>query len=37
MNKTMYDAPALKKAIQILKVLIEEYQPMGVVDVAKEL
>lgn len=37
MNKTMYDAPALKKAIQILKVLIEEYQPMGVVDVAKRV
>ena len=37
MNKTMYNAPALKKAILILKILIEDYQPMGVVDVAKRI
>lgn len=37
MNKKMYNAPALKKAIQILKILVEDYQPMGVVDVAKRI
>ncbi len=31
----MYNAPILKKAIEILKLLISEYQPLGVTEIAK--
>ncbi len=33
----MYRPPILKKAIQILKLLIEEYQPLGLMEVARRL
>lgn len=31
----MYNAPILKKAIEILRVLIREYQPLGVTEIAR--
>jgi IclR family transcriptional regulator, KDG regulon repressor len=31
----MYNAPILKKAIDILRLLIKEYQPLGVTEIAK--
>jgi len=31
----VYNAPILKKAIEILKLLISEYQPLGVTEIAK--
>jgi IclR family transcriptional regulator, KDG regulon repressor len=33
----MYNAPIIKKAIEILRLLIREYQPLGVTEIAKEL
>jgi DNA-binding IclR family transcriptional regulator len=31
----MYNAPILKKAVEILRLLIREYQPLGVTEIAK--
>jgi len=31
----MYNAPILKKAVEILRILIREYQPLGVTEIAK--
>jgi DNA-binding IclR family transcriptional regulator len=31
----MYNAPILKKAVEILRFLIREYQPLGVTEIAK--
>ena len=33
----MYNAPIIKKAIEILRLLIKEYQPLGVTEIAKDL
>lgn len=33
----MYNAPIIKKAIEILRLLIKEYQPLGVTEIAKNL
>jgi len=33
----MYNAPIIKKAIEILRLLIKEYQPLGVTEIAKGL
>lgn len=33
----MYNAPIIKKAIEILRLLVKEYQPLGVTEIAKEL
>jgi IclR family transcriptional regulator, KDG regulon repressor len=33
----MYNAPILKKAIEILKLLIKEYQPLGVAEIARTI
>jgi DNA-binding IclR family transcriptional regulator len=33
----MYNAPIIKKAVEILRLLIKEYQPLGVTEIAKNL
>jgi DNA-binding IclR family transcriptional regulator len=33
----MYNAPIIKKAIEILRLLVKEYQPLGVTEIAKDL
>lgn len=33
----MYNAPILKKAIEILRLLIKEYQPLGVAEIARRV
>lgn len=33
----MYNAPIIKKAIEILRLLVKEYEPMGVTEIAKNL
>ena len=33
----MYNAPIIKKAVEILRLLIKEYQPLGVTEIAKSL
>lgn len=33
----MYNAPIIKKAIDILRLLVKEYQPLGVTEIAKDL
>jgi DNA-binding IclR family transcriptional regulator len=33
----MYNAPIIKKAIEILRLLVKEYQPLGVTEIAKNL
>src|SRR5208337_1860619 len=33
----MYDAPILKKAIEVLKLIVREGQPMGTTDIARSL
>ena len=33
----MYNAPILKKAIDILRLLIKEYQPLGVAEIARRV
>lgn len=33
----MYNAPIIKKAIEILRFLVNEYQPLGVTEIAKNL
>jgi DNA-binding IclR family transcriptional regulator len=33
----MYNAPIIKKAIEILRLLVKEYQPLGVTEIAKNI
>jgi len=34
---TMYNAPILKKAVEILKILVTEYRPLGVTQIARTI